>query len=202
MAAIKDGTPIMFHDGVWDYHTDKTGPVVATSAQDFAQLRLKDTNDVVTVEPVPTLAAMLDAAKGRIYLELDFKTSSDLERSLQLVRDRDMVDQVLLIATDDDEAKAFVPYAGEFLMSLPRAPKRGAGFGKQGVWIGDRWKDGADAKIAPRHYVIGSQWKKNPTELPKAALALDILVTDQAQRYEAVAGLERLAAYRTCLKAG
>lgn len=202
IAAIKDGTPVIFHDGVWDYHTDQTGPVVATSAADFARLRLKDTNERVTVEPVPTLAAMLDAAKGRIYLELDFKTSSDMDTTLQMVRDREMTDQVLLIATDDAEAEAFMPYAGEFLMSLPRAPQSGATNSKQGVWIGGRWRDGGEAEIEGANYVIGAQWKKDAAQLPKAARALDILVTDQAQRYDTAAGLSDPAAFRACLNAG
>lgn len=202
IAAIHDGTPIIFHDGVWDYHTDQTGPVVATSAEDFARLRLKDTKDSVTTEPVPTLAAMLDAAKGRIYLEVDFKTSSDVETTIQMIRDRGMADQVILIATDDAEAETLISYAGEFLMSLPRARKPAAANVKQGVWIGGRWRDGGEKQIEDRHYVIGAQWKKNPTELPKAARALDILVTDQAQRYAPVAGLDKIAAFKTCLNAG
>lgn len=200
IAAIRDGTPIIFHDGVWDYHTDQTGPVVGTSAEDFAQLRLVDTNDAVTLEPVPTLAAMLDAAKDRIYLEVDFKTSSNMDMIIQMIRDRDMVDQVVLIATDDDEAAALKPYANEFLMSLPRAEKRAAA-AKQGVWIGARWSDGGERRVQDRNYVIGAQWQKNPAELPKAAKALDILVTDQAQRYAPVPGLKTVAAFRNCLQA-
>jgi glycerophosphoryl diester phosphodiesterase len=201
IAAIRDGTPIIFHDGVWDYHTDQTGPIAATSAEDFARLRLKNTKDAVTLEPVPTLAAMLDAAKDRIYLEVDFKTSSDMETTLQMIRDRDMVDQVVLIATDDAEAAALRPYADEFLMSLPKAPKTTGEGQKQGVWIGARWKDGGEKRIQSRHYVIGAQWKKNPAELAKAARALDILVTDQAQRYAPIAKLDKVAAFRNCLKA-
>lgn len=201
IAAIRDGTPIIFHDGVWDYHTDQTGPVVSTSAEDFARLRLKDTKDRVTVEPVPTLAAMLDAAKDRIYLEVDFKTSSDMETTIQMIRDRDMVDQVVLIATDEAEAKAFEPYADEFFMSLPQASKDAGAGPKQGAWIGAGWKDGGEKRIQARHYVIGAQWQKNPAELAKAAKALDILVTDQAQRYAPIAELDKVAAFRNCLTA-
>lgn len=201
IAAIADGTPIIFHDGVWDYHTDDTGPVVSTRPDDFAALRLIDTNGTVTTEPVPTLAAMLDAAKDRIYLEVDFKTSSDMGNVIQMIRDRDMAEQVVLIATDDDEAAALNAYADEFLMSLPRAEKRANTGAKQGVWIGARWSDGGEKRIADRHYVIGAQWQKNPAQLPKAAKALDILVTDQAHRYDPIAGLQKVAAFRNCLEA-
>lgn len=201
IAAIGDGTPIIFHDGVWDYHTDNTGPVVSTTADDFAALRLTDINGTVTTEPVPTLAAMLDAAKDRIYLEVDFKTSSNMGGVIKMIRDRDMADQVVLIATDDDEAAALSSYNDEFLMSLPRAKKRDITGAKQGVWIGARWEDGGEKRIADRHYVIGAQWQKNPAQLRKAANALDILVTDQAHRYEPVVGLQKVAAFRNCLQA-
>lgn len=201
IAAIRDGTPIIFHDGVWDDHASGAGPVVATSSEAFARLRLKDAKGSVGGEPVPTLAAMLDAAKDRIYLEIDFKTSADIETIINLIREREMVDQVVLIATDDSEAEALTPYAGEFLMSLPRARKRLVANAKQGVWIGGGWRDGDEKRIQDRHYVIGAQWKKNPAQLAKAARALDILVTDQALRYEPVAGLKTTGAFRACLKA-
>lgn len=202
IAAIQDGTPIIFHDGVWDDHASGTGPVVATSPESFAKLRLKTMTGSVSAEPVPTLEAMLDAAKDRIYLEIDFKTSSDIDRVITMIRDRDMVDQVVLIATDEAEAAALSVYRDEFFLSLPRAP-RGADRGlKQGVWIGQGWRDGADNRIGPRHYIIGAQWRKNASDLPKAALALDILVTDQAQRYSAVPGLQKRAAFRGCLQDG
>lgn len=202
IAAIKDGTPIIFHDGVWDDHASSTGPVVATSAEAFARLRLRDAKGSVGGEPVPTLAAMLDAAKDRIYLEIDFKTSADMETAINMIRARDMADHVVLIATDDMEAEALAPYAGEFLMSLPRARKRIVANAKQGVWIGGGWRDGDEKRIQNRHYVIGAQWKKNPAQLAKAAQALDILVTDQALRYKPIAGLKTTGAFRACLKAG
>jgi len=202
IAAIRDGTPIIFHDGVWDDHASSTGPVVATSPEVFARLRLKDTKGSVGGEPVPTLAAMLDAAKDRIYLEIDFKTSADMETAINMIRARNMVDHVVLIATDENEAEALASYAGEFLMSLPRARKRIVANAKQGVWIGGGWRNGDEKRIKGRHYVIGAQWKKNPAQLAKAALALDILVTDQALRYEPVAGLKTTGAFRACLKAG
>lgn len=202
IAAIADGTLIIFHDGVWDDHASGSGPVVTTSPEDFARLRLRDQRGSVGGEAVPTLAEMLDAAKDRIYLELDFKSSADMGRVIEMVRDRDMVDQVILIATRDDEAEALMPYSDEFLLSLPQAPRRTGKPTKQGVWIGERWRDGVDRRLQGRHYVIGAQWRKNAAELPKAARALDILATDQPLRYPPLAGLEKSAAFRTCLRKG
>lgn len=200
IAAIRDGTPIIFHDGVWDDHASATGPVVATRPEDFARLRLRDAKGQIGGEAVPTLAAMLDAAKDRIYLEVDFKTSADMASVIAMIRARDMVDQVVLIATDDVEADALAPYSDEFLLSLPKARKRRNSEPKQSVWIGGGWRDGDEARLHPRHYVIGAQWRKNPEQLARAARALDILVTDQALRYEPIAKLEKRAAFRSCLK--
>jgi glycerophosphoryl diester phosphodiesterase len=202
IASIADGTPILFHDGVWDDHASSTGPVVTTSAEDFERLRLKLDDGSVGGEAVPTLADALDAARGRIYLELDFKTSADVERSVQMIRDRDMVDQVLLIASSAEEAETFTrEYGSEFLLSLGRAPERSSNLPAQAIWTGERWRDG-NLRIPPRHYVIGAQWQKNPAQLDRAADALDILVTRQAQRYPTVVGLDGSAAFRACLRKG
>ncbi len=203
IASIADGTPILFHDGVWEEHASGTGPVVATAPADFARLRLKDAQGRVGGEAVPTLADLLQAAQGRIYLELDLKTSADVDRVVALVRERGMVDQVLLIASTDEEAERFHrDYGDEFLLSLPRSFRPGPGAPRQALWIGESWENGAERRLPPRHYVIGAQWQKNADALPRAARALDILVTRQAQRYPAVAGLKKGAAFRACLREG
>lgn len=201
IASISDGTPILFHDGVWDEHASATGPVVTTTPQAFSRLRLREKDGRIGGEPVPKLADLLDKAKDRIYLELDLKSSANLDRVIELVRERDMADQVLLIASSDEESELFQErYGNEFFLSLPRAPRRGVG-PRQGVWIGDGWQTGDEDQIPQRHYVIGAQWQKQPSQLAKAADALDILVTRQAHRYSGVVGLEKGAAFRTCLQA-
>jgi len=57
-----------------------------------------------------------------------------------------------------------------------------------------------EKRIEKRHYVIGAQWQKNPAQLAKVARAFDILVTDQALRYDPIAGLKTTGALRACLK--
>ncbi|MGB3456307.1 MAG: glycerophosphodiester phosphodiesterase family protein [Litorimonas sp.] len=203
IASIADGTPILFHDGVWDDHASSTGPVVTTTREAFDRLRLKDEDGRIGAEPVPTLAALLDVAKDRIYIELDLKSSANVEGAVALIRERGMTDQVLLIASTDEEATAFArDYGDEFLLSLPRAPKRGTRAPRQAVWIGEGWREGAERRVPERHYVIGAQWQKNADRLPQAAKAVDILVTRQATRYGAVEGLKGRAAFRNCLREG
>jgi len=65
--------------------------------------------------------------------------------AIEMIRARNMVDQTVLIATDEAEADAFTPYASEFLMSLPHARKRFIPNAKHGVWIGGDWCDGRKA---------------------------------------------------------
>ena len=117
-----------------------------------------------------------------------------------MIRARNMVDQTVLIATDEAEADAFTPYASEFLMLLPHARKRFIPNAKHGVWIGGDWRDRDEKRIEKRHYVIGVQWQKNPAQLAKEARAFDILMTNQSLRYDPIARLKTTGALRACLK--
>ncbi len=199
IARIRDGTLISFHDGVWEEKSSGTGPVVSTRRADFDRIRLRDREGgSVGGEPVPTLDAMLDAAQGRIYLELDFKTSADIPRVIDLVRARGMEDEVILIATDAAEAKQLAPYADEFLLSLGYRDRKPG----HGVWVGGRWRDDAQETLGQRHYRLGAQWQRNAQELPRARQRLDLLVTDQITRYAPVEGLRNARAFESCLAKG
>lgn len=193
IAKIKDGTLISYHDGVWDDKSSGRGPVVATTATDFARIRLKDVNGSIGGEAVPTLAEMLDTAKGRLYLEIDFKTSADIDRVIAEIKARDMVDQVVLIAITDAEADILKPFAEEFVLSLPRS----SALPDQGVWVGGAWRDGALTGLPHQAIRIGSQWR---TDGPSGAKPLDILVTDEITAFEPIAGLTDKRAFESCLK--
>ena len=199
VARIRDGTLISFHDGVWDDKASGTGPVVSTPRAGFDAMRLRvREKGPIGGEPVPTLADMLDTAKGRIYLEVDFKTSADIPRVVDALRARGMQDEVILIATDADEARRLAPYADEFLLSLGYN-QRLAG---HGVWVGGRWRDDAQDALGRKHYRLGSQWRRDPQEMTRARTRLDLLVTDQILRYEPVEGLRNERAFQHCLVAG
>lgn len=192
IAKIKDGTLISYHDGVWEEKSSGRGPVVATTATDFARIRLKDPNGRIGGEPVPTLAEMLDTAKDRIYLEVDFKTSADIERVIEEIRARDMVDQVVLIAITDEDADILSTYADEFLLSLPRS----SALPDQGVWVGGNWRDGEVTGLPKGAVRIGSQWRADG---PSGARSLDILVTDAISAFDPLEGLNDRDAFEACL---
>ena len=200
IAKIKDGTLISFHDGVWEEKSSGSGPVVATSAEDFDRIRLRlEEGGTVGGERVPTLDDMLRTAKDRIYLELDFKTSADINRAVQRVRDMGMTDQVVLIASSAEEAEMLKAYGDEFVLSLPYGSRKRAAGTKQGAWVGGRWRDEDYAAVARFNYVIGSQWTRNPAQNARAARVLDIIATDQPLRGGPIAGLARRGAFDTCV---
>ncbi|MGB6230546.1 MAG: glycerophosphodiester phosphodiesterase family protein [Litorimonas sp.] len=195
LAQIVDGTLIAFHDGVWEMKASGQGPVVSTSAADFMTMRLREReNGPIGAESVPTLEQMLDASEDRIYLELDMKTSADMSRVIARVRDRGMVDQTILIASNDEEAAYLIENASDFVLSLP---SRMAVDG-QGIWVGGGWRDGL-RDIPKDAVVLGSQWQKGGGN---AAGPLDILATDQITRFDPVEGLRDRAAFEACLAEG
>ena len=200
IAKIADGTLISFHDGVWEEKSSGTGPVVATPREAFDRIRLRlEEGGTVGGEPVPLFTDMLEAAKGRIYLELDFKTSADIGRAVQMVRDAGMSDHVVLIASSAEEAKTLKAFGDEFVLSLPyQSRKRSAG-DRQGVWVGGRWREDAQAELRRRHYTIGSQWTRRPDENKRAQSRLDIIATDQPLRGGPIAGLKNRAAFDACV---
>lgn len=193
VAKIKDGTLISFHDGVWDDKSSGRGPVVATTATEFSRIRLRESEGgSIGGEPVPTLAELLDLAKDKIYLEVDFKTSADIPRVIEALRARDMADQVVLIAMSDDDTDILRAYADEFLLSLPGS----TAMDSQGVWVGGGWRDGVLTDLPSNPVIIGAQWRK---EGPSGARPLDILVTDEISRFDPVQGLTDKNAFKTCL---
>ena len=196
IAKIKDGTLISYHDGVWEMKSSGRGPVVATTPAEFAPIRLRDYEDgPVSGEAVPTLAQMLDTANDRIYLEVDFKTSADIGRVIDEIRARDMSDQVVLIATRDDEADILKAYADEFILSLPNS----AAMDGQGIWVGGGWRNGPLRDIPKDGIVIGAQWNADG---PSGAGPLDILVTDEISKFDPIVGLTDEAGFQACLSAG
>jgi glycerophosphoryl diester phosphodiesterase len=203
IASIKDGTMISFHDGVWEEKASGRGPVVATMPEDFDRIRLRLTEGgTIGGERVPTLQQMLEAAKGRIYLELDFKSSANIGKAIEMIRAMEMEDEVVLIASRDEEGEELKSYGDEFVLSLPyRVRKQGPG-AKQGVWVGSRWREDAQPDLAAKHYMIGSQWERPPSEDALAAANLDIIATDEPLRGAPIVGLSDPEAFAACLAEG
>ena len=102
-----DGVPVLMHDQRVDRTTDGTGDVAVLSAEYLAGLDAGSWFAPAFVgEPVPTLAQALDAVKGSgstLLLEVKGpETAAQVQAMLELVRERDMVEEVLLQSFDTD----------------------------------------------------------------------------------------------------
>ncbi|WP_427024613.1 glycerophosphodiester phosphodiesterase family protein [Aureimonas ureilytica] len=100
-----DGTLVTIHDDTLDRTTTGTGPVAALTDATRPALRLRagegGEEAPVTDEPLPLLAEMLEAARGRILLNIDTKYVRDLPAVMKLVLDRGMAGEVLVKASVD-----------------------------------------------------------------------------------------------------
>lgn len=202
VAGLKDDTLISFHDGVWDEISTGKGPIAATTKADLDNILLISRAGELTADRPPLFDDMLNTAKGKLYLEIDFKSSADPADVIAAIRDADMADQVLLIAYNPDQAALFERLAPEMLRSNPvEATQAG-----HAVWLGYGVANsgGAEAQRLKKggNYIIGRIGDPNrQPPLERLIDAADILVSDNAQRREAIIGLsaEGREAYEACL---
>ena len=92
-----DGHVVICHDQTIDRTTNGTGDITQMNLSDIRQYRLLDREGRVTNEVMPTLEELLKAARGKIYVNLDYspRTASTAE-VLSWVEKLDMVQGVLL----------------------------------------------------------------------------------------------------------
>jgi len=201
VAGLKDGTLITFHDGVWDEISTGSGPVASSRKSDLENILLKSRSGKLTADRPPLFKDMLEAAKGKMYIEVDFKSSADYRSVIKAIHDANMADQVLLISYSERQSAQLGRLAPEMIRSNPpEAAKKG-----HAIWMGYGVANGNKAKTYKDtgHYTIGRigdpRRQKPFSELKKAS---DILVTDQAKRYGGIVGLngKTRAAYEACLQ--
>lgn len=109
IARLKDGTYITFHDGTWERRA--TGPkdvlatpLAATTWDGAQKLLLNDSSGNLTATRPSRFTDMLAAAKDKIYLEIDFKSSANEAEVIDAIRAADMLDQVVLISYTTEQA--------------------------------------------------------------------------------------------------
>lgn len=71
IAKTKDGKIVLIHDNTLDRTTTGKGNVSDFTLTEIKKLYLKDINGNVTAERVPTFEEALDAAKGKILIQVD-----------------------------------------------------------------------------------------------------------------------------------
>jgi len=118
VARLKDGTLILWHDGVWERSSNGSGPIAASTWSDAAKLLTKTTDgDLTSIRPSKFEDA-LSWAKDKMYLEIDLKSSASAKNVVQTIRDADMLDQVILISYDDPQAIELQKLAPEAALSV------------------------------------------------------------------------------------
>ncbi len=200
VAGLKDKTLITFHDGVWDEISTGKGPIASSTKADLERILLRSRQGGLTSDRPPEFADMLRAAKGKIYLEIDFKSSADPKAVIAAIRDADMADHVLLIAYNARQAAELQALAPEMLRSNPTdATQRG-----HAVWLGYNVANGTTAQKlqSEGNFTIGRIGDPNrQPPLAKLRQASHILVTDDADDFEGVIGLtpQTRTAFEACL---
>ena len=116
VARLKDGTHILWHDGVWtrEFRGVQSGAAgnasvlkkpLATTTWDEAQtLLVKDTKGDITSYRPSALTDVLAWAKDKMYLEIDFKSSANQDAVIKAIKDAGMTQQVILISYSPEQA--------------------------------------------------------------------------------------------------
>lgn len=102
----RDGHYIINHDDTFERLTGNTAAPQDMTLEEIGQLRLHDPRFPDVETEVPTLEETLDASKGRIklFVELKGKTADHqmVDDAVRIVRERDAVDDVVLISLNYD----------------------------------------------------------------------------------------------------
>lgn len=104
VARINGTTQILYHDGTWDRGSTGSGPIAVSTWAASQKFLLKDTNGNITSFRPTAFADVLTWAHGKMYLEIDFKSSVNEAEVVQAIRSAEMIDQVILISYSADQA--------------------------------------------------------------------------------------------------
>ncbi len=172
---------VLLHDHSLDRTTNGRGPV---AEMDFAQLRQLDAGHG---EHVPTLEELLDLIRGRCKAHVELKAEGAEQPVLRLVKQKDMLDHVVLTSGDTDRLAKLramdrhVAIEHIFAEPPPDAVQRAAAVGAQRVSAFHKHltRPFADAAHAAGLQVIA--WPPNTVAEMDAAIALgaDLICTDR-----------------------
>ncbi|WP_371396592.1 glycerophosphodiester phosphodiesterase family protein [Fretibacter rubidus] len=213
VAGLKEGVHILFHDGVWEEDTTGTGAVAASTWDEASTYLLRDNQGKLTSMVPGRLDEVLEFAKGRLYLELDFKSSAKYETVIDAVRAADMAEHVILIAYTADQAQKLASLAPEMMISASiRENDDVADLIARGVkreniagWVGTVSDDLAiETMLNSKGFPVLAMGRR---DLPKYAKTASVVVSsyalsDKAEGdYPGIIGLtpQSQAAYESCL---
>ena len=137
VARTRDGVHVLYHDGVWETGSNGRGPVAGSRWREVQTYSLKDWRGRPTQAGVPRLEDALDMARGKIHLEIDFKTSADYEQVIGIIDENDLSSQVVLIAYSDAAARKLRRLAPDMWISVPVDQMEGIAPPVM-AWVNDR----------------------------------------------------------------
>lgn len=193
VAGLKDGVHILYHDGVWEEKSTGKGPIASSTWIDTEKILLEDTNGKLSADRPVKLEDYLMAAKGKIYLEIDFKSSSKYEAVINLIRKHDMTKQVILISYSEGQTRKLARLAPDMMLSISANEALGQTRFKPGqvaAWIGYNLENRKLVKnLREKGVPVLGRIKK--TWDMQAADAADILVTDDIFNLDPIIGLTK-----------
>lgn len=118
IARLKDGTLILHHDGTWDRGSTGKGLISLSNWRQAQKLLLKDTNSNITAFRPSEFREVLKWAEGKMYLEIDFKSSVSEAKVVRAIKSADMLNQVILIAYSKAQAARLHKLAPKAVISV------------------------------------------------------------------------------------
>ena len=204
VAGLKDGTHILYHDGVWDEKSTGKGPIASSTWKDAEKILLNDTKGKLSADRPVKFENYLKSAKGKIYLEVDFKSSAKYETVLDLIREHDMAEDVILISYNEAQSKKLARLAPDMMLSIGSNEALGQTRYKNNqvaAWVGYSVdNNGLIQSLRDKDIPVLGRIRKNWNA--QAADAADLLVTDDVFDHKPIAGLtaENKEALQTCLQ--
>jgi len=208
VAGLKDGTNILFHDGVWDEKSSGKGAVAASNWNDTQNYLLRDTDGDFSADRPIRLEDALSISKDLLYLEIDFKSSAKYGAVIKAIRKADMGDQVLLIAYSDGQARKLAKMAPEMMISVSAKSKSdieslsraGVKKSNMAVWMGSGPYESKFIAYLDNSKIPVLAWPKEGAR-KKALGPATVAVTDYALQKKSIEGLNRglRAEYESCL---
>lgn len=185
VAQTRDGVPILFHDGVWDEGSNGAGAVAATEWRRAQTFSLRDTRDRLTDSGVPRLVDYLDRADGKLYLEIDFKSSANFDQVIEIIEEKYSIENVILIAYSAGAARKLRRLAPNAFISVP-AEDYDSIAGPKLAWMGEGRSNNYPLSIS------------RPRRGDAANATLH--VTDDALDLPPVGGLKDPNGFESCLR--
>lgn len=213
VAGLKDGVHILFHDGVWDDDTTGKGVVAASTWDQASKYLLRDNKGRLTTMTPARFDDALEYAKGRLYLEIDFKSSAKYNHVIKAIRNAGMSRHVILIAYNEKQAAALARRAPDMMISgsvrqsgdINRLMKAGVKRENIAAWVGTISDNGAlERTLNGQSIPVLALGRRNLKKYAKVAKVVvsDYALSDKARGdYPGVIGLTSKSqkVYEACL---